>query len=155
MIVARNMLLVLLILLLGGAAQANDPSTQGQPAKGPSTKDLNEQIQKLQQERIKLLSQAVEFAMTMFKQGASGWELVVDAQQELLAARLDAASSLKERKSILEEQVKVTKELVKFVTARFDAGNVSVLDLHRAKALALTAEIDLLKLQKAAKKNDD
>jgi len=117
--------------------------------------ELAFQIKALQTERIITLSNLAAYCKGEFEMGMMHAEAVIDADADLLKARLDAAAKPEERIAILSEHVKGQTELLKLIEGRRQAATVGLANVYRARSLLLNTKILLLRersLQKAAKK---
>jgi outer membrane protein TolC len=133
---------VLSIVLVGAIVAGWSSRAAAPPDETP--KSVAAQIKELQQERAKLLDDAVKMLNTQYQTGAVAFAELRAAEREWLEARLDAAETPQQRLTALNELQESAKELVKTVEVRFNSGLVSQVDLVRAKAWRLEVQIKLL-----------
>ena len=130
----RNVILVLFSLVLVGATLVTaQQNTESDPQ---SVRDLME-------EREAVLQRLVEFTKAAYSTGSGTLESAIAAQSELLAAQLEAATTPRERIGIRESQLEHAKWHEKVAANQVAVGNGSSLDLLKAKANRLTAQIHL------------
>jgi len=141
-ITSRSLFLAILVALSSSQAAAAED-------------ELTAQIKALQTERIVTLSNLAAYCKGEFEMGMMHAEAAIDADADLLKARLDAAAKPDERIAILSEHVKGQTELLKLIEGRRQAATVGLVNVYRARSLLLNTKIMLLRersLQKAAKK---
>jgi outer membrane protein TolC len=111
--------------------------------------DDSAKIGQLQNEQIDAIKKSIDLMKRQYESGAGPYRDLTAfrrAEQELLAARLDATDKPSERIAVLEEQLKSAQDVRDFVKRRHDVGfEVSDLDLFQAEARCLSVEIMLLK----------
>lgn len=100
-------------------------------------------LPQLMEEREAILGKLVDIARTRYRQGEATLDLVIDAEQNLLAARFDAATTARQRIEIRESQLELATQRENEVAKLVDTGNVGPVDLLQAKAYRLTAAIAL------------
>ena len=112
-----------------------------------SVKETKAKIRKLQQERVEVLHQAAQVALAFYREGARDFRTVYSAQQDLLEAKLDMAETREERMAVLTSQLKTANGLLAVAEEMFQAGKITVLDVHQARSKNLSIEIRLLKMR--------
>jgi outer membrane protein TolC len=108
-------------------------------------------VQQLQEERIATLRKVVAIAANSYVSGLLSQTDVVQANQALVDAELDAADSNARRIEILEAAIANAKQREELIDQRYRTGQCSSLDPLLAKDLRLKMEIALVKEQEAAK----
>ncbi len=103
----------------------------------------NETIQKLAQERLKIVSQLHEATLASYRQGTTSFSEVLEARSDLLTAKLDTCQTKAERIAVLEEMVKLAEETKKLTEQLALAAEVSNLQVLKAEAQVLEARIRL------------
>ena len=126
-LIATGLVLSLLSLFvpLLGSAESWEPD---------SREATNAKIEKLQQERVKVLHQAVKVALAHYREGALDFKTVHSFQQELLGAKLDMAETREQQIELLTSQMKTAKDSLAIAEAMYQAGDTTVLDVHQAKS---------------------
>ena len=97
----------------------------------------------LMQEREKVLQALVDLERQKFELGESTLENIIDAERELLEAKLESATTKQERIAIREAALKLARERELRVSRRVEQGDLSPGSVLRAKADRLRADIDL------------
>lgn len=123
---------------------AAGPSAQAQEKKDDKVKELLE-------ERLACLRELVKAAESAYATKKVPLERLVEGQRMLLNAQLEMCQSHKERITMLEQMVALTKGSEKTAHARYKAGAVAQSDALMATAVRLEAEI-ALKREKAKSK---
>ncbi len=106
---------------------------------------VDRSLDELQRERQQVLAQLVEVQMRSYVQGDAGIEVVVHAQQQLLAAKLQLASNHQERIKLLKDSVQLARDLEDVVKARHKVGRSSVADMLLSRADRLRVESELVR----------
>lgn len=119
-----------------GKAKAAAP-----PARPPSKPKTN--LQDLMKKRIELLKQIVRSEEKAYQFGQRSLSQVIRAKEELVRAQLELAATPQERLALYEQAVALAKELEKITEKLSKDGSVPTLDVLRAKAHRLQAEIAL------------
>jgi outer membrane protein TolC len=110
----------------------------------------NDELRKLVQERVTVVTQMYELTAAAYRQGAASLSEVSEARRALLAARLEAAQTKAERVKVLEEMVTLAEQTRDVTQRLVDSGEANQLKALQAKADLLTARINLER-EKAAK----
>ena len=121
----------------------------------PNLQTTDVQIRKLQQDRVNVLQHAVELSSRRYVGGDVSFLTVLAMQHDLLDAQLDMADSREQRIRFLTQQLHLAKTTLALAKKRFESQLTSELDVHVAKSAALGVEIQLLKLQRPAKDEND
>ena len=108
------------------------------------------QLKAAKEERVELLAGVVEILTSNYKSGSVDILQVFSAENELCAAQLDSTAEPEKRIALLTKQLDTANDFLKVVQARFDAGNVTELDLLQAKTQRLGFKIKLLQEGAAA-----
>jgi outer membrane protein TolC len=130
------------------AAAADSPQVAStmKPSDTPET-----DLQKLLLERKQILQKIANTIAKQYSHGVTNAEQVRQANLDLLNADLDLAKTPAERIEIRSQIVRLYKEKETELTSQVNAGKAPSLDLEKAKVARLTAEIELVKEQLAAK----
>jgi outer membrane protein TolC len=110
-----------------------------------SVKETKAKIRKLQQERVEVLNQALDVALTLYREGALDIGRVHSVQQDLLAAQLEMVETREAQIDVLTSQLKIAKRSLAVAEEMFQAGAATVLDVHQARSAMLDIEIRLLR----------
>jgi hypothetical protein len=111
----------------------------------PKAGDDAAELKAAQQERIKVLDQAVQILTSQYQVGTAEFGQLRAAETEYYAAQLDSTDDPKERIVLLTKQLDRAGELQKVIEARFNAGTVGQTDFLRAKSFYLESKIKLLR----------
>ena len=103
------------------------------------------QLNALQNEQVKVLTQLVEGLAAQYKSGSIRVAEVCSAENELCNALYDATDEPEKRIAVLAKQVERASDLLKLVQGRYDAGTLIYTDVCRAKSLYLGIKIKLLR----------
>jgi outer membrane protein TolC len=103
------------------------------------------QVRKLQEKRRDLLRDALEGREKLYQRGSAELGGVIEASKRLLAAELDLAAKDAERVAAHEKHLENARALVELAKARQQAARGTKVDVLDAQAVALEAEIGLLK----------
>jgi hypothetical protein len=158
---AAGMLLAVALTGLGaglvyyGTAAAQPGGKKGDPVspqkqtdkpapKAPGDAKLGE-ARKLQEKRLNLLRQSLELREKLCQNGRAEIGGVIEASKRLLAAELDFAAKDAERIDAHERLLRKARALVELARAKKMAALGTEADVLDAQALALEAEIGLLK----------
>jgi uncharacterized protein YlxP (DUF503 family) len=106
--------------------------------------DKQGQVESLLKERRAALRKLVEILVSQYQVGTVDFNRVAHAESRLADAELEPVKSKDERIGVCQRQVELCRDVLKIVTARFDAGTVSQADLLDATAERLKMEIRLL-----------
>jgi outer membrane protein TolC len=123
----RTYTLILAALLAG--SQDNPPA--------------DNKVKDLQKERVTVLTELVEQANTGFRTGRSSYEEVLEAQVQLLNARLDLAEKAADRVALYEGTVAVLKSYEEVAKGRVESGRGTAAAALRIRARRLEVEIRL------------
>ena len=115
--------------------------------------DVATQLKTAQKEWVGMIGKILDVYRTQHEAARIGIERVLDAQTELLNAKLDVTDGHKERLTLLTELVKVATDRVAAVEARYKAGIATQAVLLQAHSLLLDAKIRLLRERIAPKAN--
>ena len=130
-------------------ASAADSPQVTNISKTPNTTE--NELHQLLLERKQTLQNIVDTIANQYKQGVTDMEQLRQAKINLLLADLDLAKTPAERIDIRSQIVQLYKEVEDNLTARVAAGRATSLELEKAKVNQLTAQIELVKEQLAAK----
>jgi hypothetical protein len=117
-------------------------------------KETLAQVRKLQEKRRDVLREALVGREKLYQGGRAELGGVVEASKRLLAAELDLAAKDAERIAAHERHLEKARALVEFAKARKQAALGTEADVLDARALALEAEIGLLKAGGKPKKTE-
>jgi archaellum component FlaC len=109
--------------------------------------DLRTKIKSLQVQRVQTLERGIELAIAQYVEGMTDLNVFLALQLELLDAKLATAGTLDDEIQVLKSHLEVVKQTLNMVTARYEQGKVSKLDVIRAKSAALRIEVQLLTRQ--------
>jgi outer membrane protein TolC len=109
--------------------------------------DLRTKIKSLQIQRVQTLERGIELVALQYEEGVIDLNVLLALQLELLDAKLAMAQKLDNEVKVLESHLELVKQTLKIVTARYQEGHVSELDVIRAKSAALRIEVQLLTRQ--------
>ena len=105
--------------------------------------DSADKVKELREQRLGVLKEIHNFAVSGFKSGEMPAEAVHRAKLDVLQAQLELAHSKKERMTLLEAAVSEGEQWEAIVRNQVELGEVSKVELLRANALVLNARIDL------------
>jgi len=108
-------------------------------------KNVSTDIESLQKERVKALTNLVAITMARYKVGTVDCNAVLLAQVALLNAQVVATKNRAERLSLLTEDVKNETRFLNDVQERVKKGTTDRIDATRANALILATKITLLR----------
>ena len=108
-------------------------------------------IEQLLKERRGLLDEVVRFRVQQHSDGTIDFGAVILAKQELTAADLELAKTAAQRISVLEQQLDLYKQVVLLAESRFRVAGVTRVDVLKAKASRIYAEIELLRARDQVK----
>jgi len=108
-------------------------------------KPESDSIATLMKEREQTLLQLVEIAKQSFEQGDGSIDSVIEAERDLLDARLESATTRQERIEIREAQLDLATQQEAKINKLTALGVVSPKDSKTAKVNRLNAEIELLR----------
>ena len=110
------------------------------------TKAANEsqKVEELLKERQATLRQLVELVTAEYGNGQTGFDSVVRAADQLLAADLEFAENAKTRIAILQKRVELMKSLFSMAESRFKHGVGSQTQVLAARAAMLESQSNLL-----------
>lgn len=97
------------------------------------------------EEREQTLQKLVEITRVRYERGNASLDSLVAAERLLLDARLDSATTVRERIAIMESQLQLATHRENMVAKRVENAELSPSDLMTAKASRLTAQIALLR----------
>jgi archaellum component FlaC len=117
--------------------------------------DLRTKIKSLQVQRVQTLERGIELAIAQYVEGMTDLNVFLALQLELLDAKLATAGTLDDEIQVLKSHLEVVKQTLNMVTARYEQGRVSELDVIRAKSAALRIEVQLLTRQLTQMKGSD
>lgn len=123
--------------VLAWQVAGGETKQQGQPQK----------LEELLKERQATLQQLVEVVTVEYRNGATEFDSVVRATDQLLDAELALAKNTEARITILKKRVELMKSLFAMVETRFEAAQVSRSQLLAAKAALLKSQIRLAREQ--------
>lgn len=130
------------------AAAADTPQITAKPQVPNATES---ELRQLLLERKQILQNIVDTIEKQYKQGVTDLEQLRQAKINLLLADLDLAKTITERIKIRSQIVQLYKEAEDDIATRVAAGRATGLELEKAKVARLTAQIELVKEQLAAK----
>ncbi len=107
--------------------------------------DGNSRIKPLQQELIATLNEVVEAANVQKQQARGSATEVLEAQRQVLDATLDAAESNEERVKVLQSILDVQRQLEAWAKNGHSNGRITTIEVAKAKAARIKAEIALEK----------
>jgi hypothetical protein len=134
-----NQRFAVVLLAIGVATSFAVAQQQRDSGEKPLTKFL--------QEREELLRTIVESTKNAYEQGSTSWESLVAAENALLDAQLDSATTTQERIAIREIQLRRAAEQEIKVRQLVEAGEVVPMELLASKVNRLDAQIALLREQ--------
>ena len=119
------------------------------PIAGGETKEANQsqKLEELLKERQSTLRQLVAVVTEEYRNGATGFESVARATDQLIDAELDLAKNAAARTAILQRRVELMKSLFSMVETRFKAGQVTQAQVLAAQAGLLESQIQLAREQ--------
>ena len=129
--------LLTLVVIVSFQATAQDNSGKTKDSAEVST------VLQLRQNRVAVLEKLLSMQTRAFDQGRNKIETVLDAEAELLAARLEMATAKAKRIEIREAALAVAQKREDVVRARFEQGHFGVETMLRSEADTLRAAIDL------------
>lgn len=140
---ARVFFSVIVVAVAVGAgwiALAEEPQDVGQAS-------LDAQLDKLLLERRDTQRRLLDYVTKSYKSGTTTFEMVFQAQSQLLAAELDLAEEKSQRIGILEKQVETLQELENHIKALYEHGARSgEYETYLAsRSQRLQAEIELVR----------
>ena len=113
-------------------------------AAAPQVRNQNQtEAFKLMNERQAVLQKILDVERRRFELGQSTIEKVTVAERELLDARLELATTKRDRIKIREAALKLSEERESQIAKRADQGELSPDAVLKAKSIRLRAEIDL------------
>jgi hypothetical protein len=133
-----------LLALVAGLAPLSDGTRADEPPKALDKATLAE-VRKLQEERRKLLTEALAVREKLYQGGRAELDGALETSKRLLAVESDLAATRAEIIAAHERHLKTALALVEVAKAKHESGrgtHASVLD---AKGSALEAQIGLLK----------
>ena len=98
-------------------------------------------LTELLQERRAVLKALVEVQVQAYRIGKLGFEPIVQAHKELLAAELELASDRAERVELIQKFVHLAADFEKLAAEKLRAGEATQADVLRAQALRLEAQV--------------
>ena len=107
--------------------------------------DKADKVKELREQRLAVLNEIHNFAASGFQSGEMGAEAVHRAKLDVLQAQLELAQGKRERVALFEQAISEGEKWEALVGKHVEAGEASRADLLRAKALVLSARIDLAK----------
>lgn len=114
-----------------------------QPALPVEGEDLAQEIRTLQQKRVKVAKSHYENVLQTYQAGRANYELVFKAEQLLVQAKYDAASTPAARIGVLAEAVENAKSSYAFAKGRFEGGGGGASDMLQAEYGLLSAQLKL------------
>jgi outer membrane protein TolC len=118
------------------------PSICAEPQGKPKDDDAA-QLKALQDERVEVLTELVKCTVAQYQVGGVTIDAVISAQNELVAAKLDATDETEKRIALLTQQLEMVTQLLKITEARHEMGRTTMTDVYRAKSLLLDVKIKL------------
>ena len=109
----------------------------------PSIEESTKKIKELQKERIETLEKVVGRAIAQFQRATSSYQDVLEAQTQLLQARLDTAEKESERIELYTKAIELLKQTEKVAQAQIAAGRETEMAALKIKARRLDVEIKL------------
>ena len=106
--------------------------------------DLAAQIKSLQKERVETLVKLADYCKAEFALGAMRCEAVIDAENDLIRAELEAADEPETRIALLTAHVKSQTEFLKTVEYRRQTETLGLANVYRARTMLLNTKILLL-----------
>lgn len=122
--------------------------TNGTEAPQSKPESAEKSVEQLQQEHLAVLQQLVEVAFEAYKVGEADIAQGMQAQQQLLDAKLELAEDRDSRLKILADAVNLATEWQKVAEAQYRAAQTSQADVLQCRANSLKAEIALLREKK-------
>ncbi|HSI32046.1 MAG: TolC family protein [Phycisphaerae bacterium] len=101
------------------------------------------EVRKLREEKVAVLQDVVRGALAMHEQGTASYDDVASAQRQLLAAELEAATTVAQRLALLEKALAVAKEQEARADKAYLAGRMRAFERSRAKVGRIQLQIDL------------
>jgi len=126
------------------------PSTCAEP-QGKAKDDDAAQLKALQEERVEVLTELVKYTTAQYQEGVVTIDAVLSAQNELVAAKLDATDETDKRIALLTQQLEMVTRLLKIIEARHEMGRTTITDVYRARSLVLDVKIKLARERGKAK----
>jgi len=103
------------------------------------------QLKALQEERIKLLDQAVKMLFEQYIREQVDINVLTSAENELCNALLDSTDEPEKRIALLTKHLEMATKVLEMANAKFNNGRTGQLDSLRAKAVCLDIKIKLLR----------
>lgn len=125
------------------ALSMSPPQTNGTEESKPEPGEKS--VAELQQQRLAVLQELVNVAFTAYRTGEADIAQGMQAQQQLLNAKLELAEDRESRLKILSESVELAAEWQKVAEARYRAAESSQADVLQCRARRLEAEIALVR----------
>lgn len=108
-------------------------------------KPIDNQIAKLQAERIATLRQVVRELETMHRDGNAVTLQIHAARSDLIEAQLELATTKAERLTLLREHLQLAQSGEKLAEAKYKAGSWTHVECLQAKATRLQREIAVIR----------
>jgi hypothetical protein len=142
------------LLLLLAAWICTTRTAHAQSVETPKKeKDKAAELKTLLKERRDTLQKVLDSSIDLARRGRGGLQAVVEAEREALRATLEVDEEPEVRLAMLKKCNEHAKEFFKIAEMGFENGRVSQVDLLKMKALALEAQIELLREELRAKKS--
>jgi len=116
-----------------------------------SAADEPSDAEKKLQERLTVLEEIARHELAAYKGGQATFTDVLSARKEVLQAKLELTKDPAKRVEILDEQVKLAKELEETVKRLVEAKEMPKVKLLKVTAARLKAEADLAEAQSRVK----
>jgi outer membrane protein TolC len=146
--------LILTITAAALSAASANPQDKVNPPARERVETSAEKIKELQKERIAALEDLAVLLTKLFQSGKASYQEVLEAQSQLLKARLDAAEKDSERIALYQRCVEVLKASEELAKAQMQAARGSMAAVLAIKARRLEIEIQLERAKaKEAKAN--
>jgi outer membrane protein TolC len=137
--------LIVYPITTGGTAWAQpEPKPQSSPDKAA-------EIKVLLKDRRETVKRVVVILLIQYKGGLVNLQSVFQAERDLLRATLDLEDSPEAHMEAIRAQLKMADDFAKIAEKRFKNGNVSEVDVLRAREGVLEARIELLREELKAK----
>jgi outer membrane protein TolC len=140
----------LLIVLATWICTSNSAHTQ--PAATPQKdKDKAAEIKTLLKERRETLQTIVDSYLDLLKTGRGSFEPVLQAKREALRATLEIDEAPEVRLAALKDYLETAKASLNLAEDGFKLRRISVVEVLKAKAIMLEAQIELLREESKTK----
>jgi len=142
------------LLFLLAAWICNTRTAHAQSAATPEKeKDEATELKALLKERRDTLQKVLDFSIDLVRRGRGDLQAVVQAEHEALRATLEVDEEPQVRLAMLKKYYENAKAFLKLAEKGIELGRVSQVDVLKAKAVVLEAQIELLREELKAKQS--